>query len=196
MSIDRQLQIGPFKAIYHQQRPVEAMRIALIQFMDDRLLPQVDHPVSTITGALEAEKDEDRFCGSNSAVLDLYRLKAQFLHDEMQSHAQVLLVYEANAFRRAKQTGNTCYVSTPSRRAVVEREQRQINAIAKEIWNGDERPKECPICRTQLQVVNNDLHFYVSCPNRCFRRCLTKDGHGSFISGHFFMYKPVCEFDT
>jgi hypothetical protein len=186
-----QVTFGPFLSEYHRALVGETFREALGDFIRERLLSQVDHQVDAMVGGVVACFDEDKYCGPNSAVRNLFRLNLAFRHEDDESRIEIDLECGPQAAGFSPRRGESLYVWTPSRRNRRQAEQTSVRLMVKHILEEGVQIALCPLCSLPLRVVNTAAIFDVSCPARCFKFNFHKDEDGQPLHGHFFMGKPA-----
>jgi hypothetical protein len=190
MASSPSIDVGPFRASYHRALVDEAFLACLDAFLQEILSPQVDHPIAKTAGSLTACFDEERYCGPNSAIRNLFRLKLTFHGPTEESTIETDLEFDPNTRSFSARPGNSLYVWTPARQRVLLERKARIQATVKCILDEDPGEVACPLCRAPLAVVNNQHLFDARCPSGCFNYNFHKDDDGNLLHGHFFMGEP------
>ncbi len=187
------MQFGPFTTAYHDQLITDSFKESARQFIAARVLPQVDHDIVELDAALTPRAAEDRNCGPNSAVKNCFYLEIRFFGHAGTEYSELKcqLWYrpDDSAFHVA--TGSSIYVWTPKRRAERESQKASIQRMVDSILNNERTTPFCPVCFSNVPVVNTADHFNATCPTQCFRYSFHKDEQGCLLHGHFIMRDPV-----
>lgn len=181
---------GPFNAEYHRLIVGDTFRAVLSDFLERKLLPQVDHEVTGTSGKLTACFDEDQYCSPNSLVRDCFRLELAIRGPVGQSSIKTELAYNSEEMTFAARRGHSLYLWTPSRQRRRQSEQKAIQQTVQAVLDGGVNQPTCPLCSTPLRYVNTSDIFDALCPNRCFKYNFHKDGKGRPLHGHFIMGNP------
>jgi hypothetical protein len=184
------IHVDPFRASYHRALVDEEFLGRLDAFLQETLSPQVDHPIAKTTGSLTACFDEDRYCGPNSAIRNLFRLKLTFHGPTEESTIETDVEFDRQTQTFSARPGHSLYVWTPTRRRDLQERKARIQATVKRILDQDPGEVACPLCRAPLAVVNNQRLFDARCPSGCFNYNFHKDEDGNLLHGHFFMGGP------
>lgn len=186
------IQFGPFKSEYHQSAVDEDFREALSGYLVAQLLPQVDEPFDSTAGKLTAAYDDQKYCGPNSAVCDLYSFEFEFRRKDRADAIRLDLAYSRGQRTFSpRHRGKPLYLWTASRREEQHRRANDIRAVCNRILRGEIASAQCPSCGAALQVIHNPGLFGVSCPEGCFRSNHHRDPQtGEFQHGHFFCGPP------
>ena len=181
------IRYGPFAAKYHQQAADEIFAQALREFLERDLLPQVVDPFESTKGRLSSQYDEDRFCGPNSAVKDVYLLEFSFVRagssDDVRGEVCNLPAQRKFQLRNPKLP---LVLWTKHRRDSEAEFRRKIDAIAAEVRSGS-TVGLCPRCASSLLIINSPAKFHISCIKHCFDYDYHRDpATGEFLHGHFF----------
>ncbi|WP_434041537.1 MULTISPECIES: hypothetical protein [Sorangium] len=185
------IQFGPFASAYHSSAMTLEFKEALGAFLEEKLLPQVEQPFESTSGTLVAAYDDERYCGPNSAVRDIYKLELAFRRSSGDDTIEVELVFRANASAFSTRRNKPLYLWTPARRDRYQAEGRRIQHLCGCIAKHEGVEAVCPSCSAALRVHDSPGQFDVSCPNRCFKYNHHRDpANGEFLHGHFFRKEP------
>lgn len=194
MRLVDQLQLGPFSAKYHRTLVNEEFAAALQRFLDRNLLPQADATIHDADGTLTATFDNDRYCHPSSLVRDIFTLDVVLHADNGTSElkADITFDHESRSFSVRKGHDHYFYLWTPSRKAAREEEMASIRSFVNDIQRGNPIVPQCPICGSEVTIVNDSMVFDVRCRGRrCFQCNYHKDENGDLLHGHFFTTHPV-----
>ena len=183
------IELGPFKTEYHRGLVDGLFKSDLARLLEEQICPQADHDIHRISGTVTSQFDEERFCGPNSLVRNLFRLELIFEGSDEQSTLSTDVVYEPAAFRFNVRKGHSLYLWTPARRRERERKLEAIKGVIDSILAGDRSNPLCPLCGSALRHIDDSLTFDLACPNRCFKYNFHKDENGRLLHGHFFTGK-------
>lgn len=185
------IQFGPFASAYHSGAMTLEFKEALGAFLEEELLPQVEQPFESTSGTLVAAYDDERYCGPNSAVRDIYKLELAFRRSSGDDTIEVELVFRANASAFSTRRNKPLYLWTPARRDRYQAEGRRIQHLCGCIAKHEGVEAVCPSCSAVLRVHDSPGLFDVSCPNRCFKYNYHRDpANGELLHGHFFRKEP------
>ncbi|WP_437640467.1 hypothetical protein [Sorangium sp. So ce854] len=185
------VRFGPFASAYHSEAMTPAFKEALGAFLEKELLPQVERPFESTSGALVAAYDGERYCGPNSAVRDIYKFECVFHRSSGDDTIEVKLVFRAEASAFSTRSGRPLYLWTAARRERHEAEGRRIQSLCGCIAKHEDVEAVCPLCSAVLRVHDSPSLFDVSCPNRCFKYNYHRDAaDGQLLHGHFFRKEP------
>ena len=183
------IQFGPFAAPYHQNLVNDRFKHNLNRFIDDILLPQLDEDVNSIQGSVTAEFNQQRHCGPNSAVKDIFKLDLALTSASGISHYKAKLKYDDPTF--SPRRGSTLYLWTPARQKIREKQIEAIEAIAQKVTAKIAVQANCPVCNVVLQLTNTEHLLAIGCNNNCFSYHYHKDSEtGDILHGHFFIKEP------
>ncbi len=182
------IRFGPFKSDYHEVATVGQFREGLNDYLVRKLLPQVDEPFTSTTGALQAVYDDQKYCGPNSAVRDLYRLEFEFQRSSGNDSIKLDLAYSPATYSFApRYRGTTLHLWTKARKAAQEEQNVKIEAVCQQILHNEFSVAKCPVCDADLTITNSPALFDVLCPTGCFKYNFHRDpATGEFQHGHFF----------
>jgi len=182
------IEFGPFKSTYHNGAVDTDFREALSDYLAAQLLPQVDEPFDTTFGRLLAAYDDQKYCGPNSAVRDIYSLEFEFRRSSGADTIKVDLAFSSkHRSFSARYRGKPLYLWTALRKEGQIRRTNGIKEVCDRILRGEAPTARCPCCGAALHVVNTSDLFDVSCPERCFNYNFHRDPEtGTFLHGHFF----------
>lgn len=187
------IQFGPFTTAYHKQLVTDAFRVSARQFVTTSILPQVDHDIVEFDGTLTPRATEDRNCGANSAIKNCFYLDVRFFGDAKTDYSELKtqLWYRPaqSAFQVA--SGSSIYVWTPTRRAERVSQKAAIQSMVDSVLSNDRKTPFCPVCFSNVPVVNTPDIFHAVCSNGCFQYNFHKDEQGHLLHGHFNMREPV-----
>jgi hypothetical protein len=190
MPLPNTFTLGPFETQYHRELADGEFCDVVERFIRSRLASQVDHPIEAVVGSLTACFDEDRYCGPNSAVRNVFRLELTFRGEGEESTIRTDLNYDDRSSEFSPRRGSSLYVWTPTRRRVRAEHQNMIKSVVKDVLDGGQSTVLCPICGTELHVIDCDGFFDLFCPSRCFKYNFHRDEDGNPTHGHFFMSDP------
>ncbi|WP_437907610.1 hypothetical protein WME95_06820 [Sorangium sp. So ce327] len=185
------IRFGPFASAYHSAAMTPELKEALGAFLERELLPQVEQPFASTSGALVAAYDAERYCGPNSAVRDIYKFEFAFHRSSGDDTIKVDLLFRAQARAFSARRSKPLYLWTPARRDRYEAEGRQLQHLCGCIARREGVEAVCPLCSAVLRVHDSPSLFDVSCPSRCFKYNYHRDpANGQFLHGHFFRKEP------
>jgi len=183
------IKFGPFSAPYHQKLVNDRFKQNLSRFIDDVLLPQLDEDVNSIQGSVTAEFNQQRYCGPNSAVKDVFKIDLALTSQSGVSHYKARLKYDDPTFSTRR--GSTFYLWTPARQKTREKQIETIQEIAQNIIEKIEVKENCPVCNTAIQFTNTEYLLAIGCSNQCFSYHYHKDPETeNVLHGHFFITEP------
>lgn len=164
------IQYGPFSTSYHRSVVTDAFREALSIFLEEAVLAQVDEPFDATEGRLTAVVNDEKHCGPNSLVKDIYKLEFAFIRDGSSDCLRDEFRFDrkSNSFvRRWKH--RPVIVWTQRRR---EREKALLPTV-KEMLARLARHEPgrwiCPRCDAELTVIDTGESIRLSCPIDCFK---------------------------
>jgi len=186
------IKFGPFKTEYHNTSVDAEFREALSEYLVAHLLPQVDEPFDRTSGRLTATYNDEKHCGPNSAVRDIYTLEVEFHRPAGNDAIKIDLLYSGNlrcfSPRHRRQP---LYLWTASRKKEQIDRNESIKAVCNRILRGGAARAQCPCCGAELRITNTPGLFDVSCPGHCFNYNFHRDPQtGALLHGHFFC-KPL-----
>jgi hypothetical protein len=182
------IKFGPFSTAYHRLAVNDEFREALDRYLSAELLPQVEEPFESTHGSLTALVADDRFCGPNSLVKDIYKLEFEFKRPGSSDNLTAEI-------RRSPKTGefqprykhSRLFLWTAKRKA----ENAIFEGIVGRIQSGETGNWPCPRCGSPLKLVDSPSMFDLSCPRACFCYNFHRDpASGELRSGHFFAGPP------
>lgn len=182
------IRFGPFKSRYHRDAVDVDFREALSDYLTAQLLPQVDELFESTAGTLRATYDDQKYCGPNSAVRDLYSLEFEFRRPSGSDAIQIDLAFSAKLRSFSpRYRGRPLYLWTAARKQTAIRRRSEIEEVCRRILDGEISPSPCPWCDAGLRITNLPALFDISCPNNCFNYNFHRDPEtGVFQHGHFF----------
>ncbi len=185
------IKVGPFAAKYHQSSVDESFLESLHSYLVQELIPQVSIKYDTVDGRLTACYDNDRNCGPNSAVKNLYRLEVAFHEKSFSEEIKTDLRYKHESRKFEERNSQPLYLWTIERKQKNAEDRKSIEELCQAIQKNTVVDENCPLCGSMLSITNNDNLFDVRCPNGCFnynyhREPTTRE----FLHGHFFMKEP------
>jgi hypothetical protein len=183
------IRFGPFSTDYHRRAIDAGFREALGRYLTEELLPQVDEPFESTSGSLTALVGDERFCGPNSLVKDVYKLEFRFKRagscDEVSGEIRRDL--KTGSFR-PRYPHSPLFLWTARRRA----ENAAFEAIARRARAGETGPWPCPRCGSVLKLSDLPELFDLACPRGCFALGFHRDpATGALRHGHFFSGPPM-----
>lgn len=194
MQLVDQIQFGPFATSYHRKLVDAAFKQRLELFLQVNLLPQLDSSLRELDGAVTATFNNEKNCGSNSLVRNIFTVECVAICDNGTSELKSDIVYDpvGGAFKPRTGHDRYFYVWTPSRKRTREFELAAIQRIVDEIVLGGRNGFDCPICGGLITAINNPDIFDARCSHqRCFVYNFHKDKHGRLLHGHFFTKHPM-----
>ena len=194
MQIIDHIQFGPFSTQYHSALVNDDFKSSLSGFLRSELFSQLDEPVSDADGTLTATFNNDRFCGPNSLVRNIFTLKISLYGDDGKSDLKSDIEYnpDTSAFSQRTGHGHNFYLWTPRRRQNRENEMEMIQRLVDEYRRTHKTGLVCPICQGNVTGVDDPSIFDLRCVNnRCFVYNYHKDEDGRLAHGHFFTYHPA-----
>lgn len=189
------LKFGPFTTAYHRQLVTDGFKTSACQFVTSNILPQVDHDIVELDGTLAPRATDDRNCGPNSAIRNCFYLDIRFFGDAEQDYSELKsqLWYRPAQSVFQVSNGSSLYVWTPARRAERVTQKAAIQRMVDSVLRNEPMTPFCPVCFSNVSVVNTTDHFNAACPNQCFRYNFHKDEKGRLLHGHFNMREPVAD---
>lgn len=182
------INFGPFQSDYHAIAVDSRFREALSTYLASELLPQVDKPFESTSGSLNAVYDNQKYCGPNSAVRDLYRLEFHFHRASGDDAIKIDLAYSPSTQSfRPRYRGKKLFLWTETRKEKQKVQNIEIEHVCQLILRGEMQTANCPCCGNILSIINSPSLFDVSCSQGCFNYNFHRDPEtGKFQNGHFF----------
>jgi hypothetical protein len=179
---------GPFRTNYHSLAVDGAFRESLSAYLEKNLLPQVEDPYSSTEGTLVAAFNEEKYCGPNSLVKDVYVLDFSFVREGERDSIKVDLIRNNDTGEfRPRYRGAGLELSTAKRRAAGGAFLRDIQTLVDRILRGEETELVCPSCGGQMTLVNSLHLFDLTCPVGCVTYNFHRDPEsGAASHGHVF----------
>lgn len=194
MRLVNQIRFGPFKASYHRSLVDAAFIEQFELFLQANLVPQLDSTIREFDGTLMATFDNEKNCGPNSLVRDIFTFECSITCDDGTSELKADVVCDPKSHTFRPRTGFECffYVWTPNRRKIHESELGEIQRVVDAILRGYSTLLACPICGGTITAINNEKLFDARCTRqRCFVYNYHKDKRGRLAHGHFFTTHPM-----
>ena len=194
MRLTDHVRFGPFKTPYHRDLVDADFVHTFEQFLFANLMPQFDSPLRELDGSLTAAFDNEKNCGPNSLVRDIFSFECIAICDDGKSELKSDVVFDATGRTFTPRHGfdRYFYVWTPNRKRQRELELLQIQSVVDDIMRGNLTGLACPICRGNISAVNNTDIFDARClRHRCFVYNYHKDERGRLAHGHFFTTHPM-----
>lgn len=182
------IEFGPFKTEYHQTLAENGFRDAAIKFVNKNFVSQLEGDLNSVSGTVEAEFNEEKYCGSNSAVRNKFKFNLIFETSSGKASYKGTLKYSETEFEVAR--GSSLYVWTQARLDARKKQQSKIQEIANHILAKESFVNQCPVCFGEVNYLNTDHMFDLGCKSHCFIYSYHKDSDGKFLHGHFFMKEP------
>ena len=182
------IRYGPFHTGYHQAAVDERFRVRLAAYLEENLLPQVDHAYDSTEGSLVAVFNEEKFCGPNSLVKDAYCLDFAFRRESGRDTIRIDLLWDpAGGTFRPRHRGNDLILATSRCKKRTEDFMAQIRGMVSEIQAGDNPGLVCPSCGLAMSLLNSPRLFDLSCGNGCISYNFHRDPEtGEHLHGHVF----------
>jgi hypothetical protein len=163
-------------------------------FITDDLASQLPVPADDIYGTLIPCFDEERYCGPNSAVKDVYRLELSF-----RAGAEVIGNFKDDiSYDTASKTfgprrrHQRLLIITQARQEAQRALREAVDVLCKRICKEHLTEVGCPGCATALNVIDSPALFDVTCPQGCFTYNFHRDpDSGEFLHGHVFYGQPA-----
>lgn len=186
------LQFGPFTTAYHRKLVTDVFKDSARQFLVENVLPQIDHNIVEIDGALTPRATEDRNCGPHSGLKNCFSLDMRFFGqaETEYSELETQLWYRSDRSEFHVVKGSSLYVWTPKRRAERESWMAAIQHMMDSLLKGETISLYCPACFSDLSVRNTANCLDATCSNQCFRYRFRKDERGRLSYGCFEMREP------
>ena len=157
-------------------------------------MSQLDEPAREASGTLTATFDNDRYCGPNSLVRNIFTLEIALYGEDGKSDLKSDIVFNSgtSAFSGRTGHGHHFYLWTPKRKAHRENELEMIQRLVDDFRRTHMTGLKCPICQGNVAGVDDPLTFELRCvDSRCFVYNYHKDEDGRLAHGHFFTYHPT-----
>ncbi|MCP4344369.1 MAG: hypothetical protein GY795_02450 [Desulfobacterales bacterium] len=191
MSVFNTIQYGPFEAVYHRESVNEHFKNDLSDFLTMELLSQITIEYEIIKGMLVAVYDNDKNCGPHSAVKDIYKIHIKFIKEEYAETIEEEIKYYPSQRSFSVRRGETLYLWTLARQQQQRENTQKVRDVCDRIFQENKSIEKCPICTSELHIVNTNQLFAVACLTNCFNYDFHRDPkNGEFLHGHFFMGKP------
>ena len=179
---------------YHRGMIESGLLSRLETFIATDLASQLPEPADDIHGTLVPCFDEERYCGPNSAVKDVYRLELSF-----QAGSEIVGTFKDDiSYDTAAQTfgprrrHRRLLVITKAREDAQRALAVAVDALCQRIANEHLKEAACPKCSTALQIIDSPALFDVTCPQGCFKYNFHRDpASGQFQHGHVFFGLPT-----
>ena len=185
------LRFGPFNSAYHAEATNAGFKEILITFLETSLLPQVEHPFESVSGSLTAVYNDQKNCGPNSCVRDIYQLSLSFHRPTGDDSIKVDLVFNSQSRTFLTRRNKPLYLWTVRRRENHLAQGRTIEALCARIAKHEPVEAICPLCSAMLLVHDSPSLFDVRCQGACFKYNYHRDPNdGQFLHGHFFRKEP------
>jgi hypothetical protein len=185
------IEYGPFQAQYHIRQVNADFKETLEEYLSRELLPQASLEYDSTEGSLKAQYDEERYCGPNSLVKDIYRLEFSFVRGSEREHTTQDVIYNPKKRGFTVRRGKVLYLWNMPRQRQQRENQQRVSALLAGIAEGEPMQALCPLCDGGLRVVNTAGLFDVTCPAGCFAYHLHKDPKtGEGLHGHSRMKEP------
>jgi hypothetical protein len=174
---------------YHRGMIDNGLLSRLESFIMADLSSQLPVPADDIHGTIMPCYDEERYCGPNSAVKDIYRLELCF-----QAGSEILGTFKDEiSYNTASQTfaprrrHRRLLVATQARKEVRRALGEAVDTLCQRISKEHLVGAACPKCSTALNIIDSPALFDVTCPQGCFTYEFHRDpGSGEFQHGHVF----------
>lgn len=185
------LRFGPFKSAYHAEAMTTDFKEALGAFLEIHLLPQVEQPFESTDGSVVAAYNDEKYCGPNSMVRDIYKLEFFFHRPGGSDSIKAELVFSPKNKTFTTRRNKPLYLWTVRRREGYLVQGRNIQDLCARIAKRESAEAICPLCSTALVVHDSPSLFDVRCPGRCFSYHYHRDPKdGQFLHGNFFRNEP------
>lgn len=185
------LRVGPFSSQYHRDNVGADFECALQGFLETNLLPQVTVAFEDVAGGVAAVFDNDRNCGPNSAVKNLYKIEIAFRQGDLVEEIKAELRYDAEKKTFETRRGGPLYLWSLPRKNRDRELRVSIDSVCRRIDRDGLVDADCPSCGGALRITNTPALFDVVCLNACFKYNFHRDPKtGNFEHGHFFMRPP------
>ncbi len=158
------------------------------------LASQLLVPADYIHGTFVPCFNEERYCGPNSAVKDVYRLELSFqVGSEIVGTFKDDIFYDSVAQTfRPRRRHRRLLVITKARQEAQRALAEAVDALCQRIGNEHLTEAACPKCSTALKIIDSPALFDVTCPQGCFNYNFHRDSaSGQFQHGHVFYGQPA-----
>ena len=191
----RTIEIGPLETEYHRQEVDEEFLAALGRFIEQKILPQAEEPYSSTEGSLVPPFNEERYCGPNSAVRNIYSLKLTLVRKSGSDEFKGDIRFKDGAFQMRRRHESPILWTARLKKEETDFRvglQNLVKRVLKNEETGGEKTEwHCPRCEKVLGLVLSPHIFDLSCANGCFtynfhRHPETKE----FLHGHMYS-KPL-----
>ena len=174
---------------YHRGMIADGLLTRLEMFISEVLASQLPVPADDIHGTIVPCFDEERYCGPNSAVKDVYRLELSF-----QTGAEIVGTFRDDiSYDSASQTfgprrrHRKLIVVTQAREEAQKALAEAVHTLCQRIGKEHLTEAACPKCSTALNIIDRPALFDVTCPQGCFNYNFHRDPEsGEFLHGHVF----------
>jgi hypothetical protein len=186
------IQYGPFSTEYHRRAVDDQFRASLEAYLSKELLPQVDEPFESTAGTLQAEVNEERFCGPHSLVKDLYSLEFAFVRPTSTDELTAKIRWNArmDSFQ-PRYKHQPLFLWTAQRKNENRAFERLAARLARRSEQEHAGPLECPRCGSDLRLTDTPDLFDLSCPRGCYCFGFHRDpATREFRNGHFLSGPP------
>jgi hypothetical protein len=178
---------------YHRGMIDNGLLARLEMFIAADLASQLPVPADDIHGTIVPCFDEERYCGPNSAVKDVYRLELSF-----QAGGEVVGTFKDDiSFDPASSTfgprrrHRRLLVITQARQEAQRTLAEAVDVLCKRIGREHLTEATCPRCSTAVNIIDSPALFDVTCPQGCFNYNFHRDpASGEFQHGHVFYGQP------
>ncbi len=182
------IKFGPFHTEYHRRAVDNEFKEAFSNYLETELLPQVDEAYETTEGAITSLVNEEKFCGPNSLVKDVYQFEFAFIRQGSRDEVKLEIRRDLkNDVFIPRYRHRTLYLWTQRRKEEHDRFCQAINDMVKRILEGQAGQWHCPECNAALSLVDAKAMFDLRCPSGCFNYNYHRNPEtGGFLHGHFF----------
>lgn len=166
-ALSHKLVFGPFAAAYHRDAVDDLFRSRLSRFVEEQLLPLSTLCRPEVSGAVTAFADEDRHCGPNSAVKEIYRLQITLADGKLTEDFDQEIIHRPEAETFTVRGDRPLYLWTVERKRRQVENEKAIEALISKICNGL-REAQCPVCGAPVDVSDEAEIFGAKCSEGCF----------------------------
>ncbi len=185
------IRFGPFNSTYHAEAMTADFKEALSEFLETNLLPQIEESFESASGSVTAGYDDEKYCGPNSIVRDIYKFEFAFHRPSGDDTIKIELVFSSKSQTFSTRRKKPFYLWTNRRREIYLAQGQSIKVLCDRIAKRESVAAVCPLCSATLIVHDAPSLFDVRCPGRCFNYNYHRDPKdGSFLHGHFFRKEP------